>query len=118
MKGAFLIFILALSSCAGSIKVTPKGCERADIQFFNVENERVPTHIWQRTVWTFGGEESDVSEVELENLLADEDLKCADVRRIRYVFKQSIWDQIFSVFPLIQRSTLEVQVLATKVDNN
>lgn len=113
-KFSFVILLLGsfflISSCAGSVKITGRGCQAFDGEFVNINKEFRPDKVWQKKVWTHGGPESSARTFTLEELLLEKEIDCRKVGRLRYEIGQSFWDQIFSIVPFIQRMTIKVEV--------
>ncbi len=110
MKLSLLFFLLMfLSSCGGSLKVTGRGCQAFDAQFVNANVFFKPNFTWQKKVWTFGGTRESATVLKLSEIMADKKIECRNLAFIRYQISQSFWDQIFSVFPFVQRMTLQVE---------
>lgn len=102
--------MMAISSCAGSVRITGRGCVSKDAQFANKNVFFKPNIQWQKKVWSFGGEESDAKSYSLVELMSEKEIDCRNIAFLRYRISQSFWDQIFSVVPFMQRMTIEVEV--------
>jgi hypothetical protein len=110
MKLSFLIILLIfLSSCGGSLKVTGRGCQAFNAQFVNANVFFKPNFTWQRKVWTFGGTKESAKVLTLSEIMSEKKIECRNLSFIRYQISQSFWDQIFSVFPFVQRMTLQIE---------
>lgn len=105
-----LLTLLIFSSCAGSVRVSGRGCTSLDGQFVNKNVFFKPNKSWQKKVWTFGGEAEDVKSFSLAELMAEKEIDCRSIAHLRYKIGQSFWDQIFSFLPLMQRMTIEIEV--------
>lgn len=104
-----LLSAVLMTSCGGSLKVTGRGCQAFDAQFVNRNIIFQPNFTWQKKVWTFGGTESSASTLKLAEIMSEKKIECKNLAFIRYQISQSFWDQIFSVFPFVQRMTLQVE---------
>lgn len=69
-----------------------------------------PNKVWQRKVWTSGGNGQAPTTLTLKELLSEKEIECKSVKSLRYRIGQSFWDQIFSIVPYFQRMTLTVEV--------
>lgn len=110
IKFFVLLGFLALHSCAGSVKISGKGCQTFKAQFVNINEGFNPNKSWEQKVWTYSGSKESPVIFSLKELLAYKEIECKDVKSIRYKIGQSLWDQIFSMPPFIQRMTLTVEV--------
>ena len=107
----FLIFTCSfLTSCAGSVRISGRGCISKDAQFVNRNVLFKPNKVWQKKVWTFGGEADDVKSFSLVDLMSEREIDCKQIAYLRYKIGQSFWDQIFSIMPFMQRMTIDVEV--------
>lgn len=110
MKYFLVLSLLLLSSCAGSVKIVGRGCQALAAQFVDTNKEFNPNKVWQRKVWTYGGPEKSARTFTIYELLQEKEIECRQVAKLRYQIGQSFWDQIFSVFPFVQRMTVKVEV--------
>lgn len=108
-----LIALLAclLSSCAGSIKVSTRGCQSMKTEFAHENMRFAPNVVWQEKYWTYGGGEDSSETTNLGELLADREIDCKKVKFLRLTTGQTFWDQIFSIVPFIQRMTLNIELM-------
>ncbi len=110
LKVLSLVFLMVTNGCAGSVKIAGRGCQTFEGQFMNANAGFTPNKVWQKKVWTRGGSESSARLFNIEEILEEKEIKCDQVALIRYQVSQSFWDQVFSVFPFIQRMTVQVEV--------
>lgn len=110
LKNLMIVTLLFLSSCAGSVRITGRGCTSKDAQFVNRNVFFKPNKTWQKKVWSFGGEADDVKSFSLAEIMAEKEIDCRQIAYVRYKIGQSFWDQIFSFIPFMQRTTIEVEV--------
>lgn len=111
------ILLLLLGSCAGNLRVSLKGCEISQVQIADTSGKTQgkfePDRSFTTKIWSFGMAEDSVTEVTLKDVLIEQGVSCVNIKTLRYTLGQSFWDQIFSVVPLIQRSSLKVEMVKT-----
>ncbi len=98
--------LLFLSSCAGNVGLTSRGCKASDAQVMSEDKSFVADYSWDKKVWNSGG----VKMIRISNLLKEKEIDCTKVGRVRYQFAQTFWDQLFSVIPFISRMTVRLEV--------
>jgi len=108
------IFLILLSGCAGSLRVSMKDCLQSSAQFAQItgknKNSFHADHTFTTKVWSYGISSDSPIEVELKDILADHGFNCVNIKYMRYTLGQSLWDQVFSVVPFIQRSSIKVEL--------
>ncbi len=120
IKSLYLYFfsLILLSSCAGNLRVSLKGCEISEAQIAditgNTQGKFEPDRIFTAKLWSTGMTSDSINDVVLKDILAEQGISCVSVKNLRYTLGQSFWDQIFSVVPFIQRSSLKVELVKTE----
>jgi hypothetical protein len=102
----FSCLLCLLASCAGNVGVTSRGCKASEAQMMNEEVEFRVDYAWDKKVWSSGG----VNLLRVKSLLAEKELDCTMVAKVRYELAQTFWDQLFSIFPFFSRMTIRVEV--------
>ena len=108
------ILLILLSSCAGSLHVSMKNCLKSRVQFAQVNARDASTfhadHTFTTKFWSYGISSERPTDVELKDVLTDNGYSCVNIKYMRYTLGQSLWDQVFSVVPFIQRSSIKVEL--------
>lgn len=107
---ALFMLLFFLTGCAGGIRITGSGCQAFDAQLMSVNEIFNPQHTWEKKLWTSGGSEEDSKVLLMRELLAEKNIACKQVKRIRYTISQNFLDQIFSIIPFRQRMTLKIEL--------
>ncbi len=114
---ALFLTLLCCASCAGNLRVSLKECEISQAQFADItgnsNGEFKPDRTFTTKLWSTGIGPDSVTDVVLKDVLSEQGVSCVSVKYLRYTIGQSFWDQIFSVIPFVQRSSLKVEVVKT-----
>lgn len=114
IKYLTLFSLFFLSSCAGSLRVSLKNCPNSSAQFAQITGKDSssfhPDHSFTTKFWSYGISYDSPSEVDLKDVLTDNGFNCENIKYIRYTLGQSSWDQMFSIVPFVQRSSIKIEV--------
>lgn len=105
----FLFSILFFTSCAGSIKITHKDCQ-TNATFDNRNEPFTANHQWKVHIWSHRSSYEKATIINLKESLSKQGLACEKVKKIKYSIGQSLLDQLLSLIPFTQRSTVEFYV--------
>tara|TARA_Y100000780_G_C13696027_1_gene422617 strand:+ start:56625 stop:57002 length:378 start_codon:yes stop_codon:yes gene_type:complete len=118
-KKIFIIYILLFlgplfTSCAGNLSLKLDDCNIAQTQIaptntvFNIDRS------FTTKVWSYGISSDSKTSLSLKDILREKALSCVNIKYIRYTIGQSFWDQLFSIIPFIQRSSIKIEVMKTE----
>jgi hypothetical protein len=108
------LLLMSLFSCAGNLRLNMDRCETSESEFANTKEEFTIDKSFTAKVWSFGLLASQVNDIPLKDLLREQAISCVNVKYLRYTIGQSFWDQLLSVVPYIQRSSIKIEVMKTK----
>ncbi len=101
-------------SCAGNIRVKMDDCDISEAEISRTREKFNVDKRFTAKIWSYGIMEDSATEVQIKDVLREQGLSCVNIKYIRFRMGQSFWDQIFSIVPFIQRTSLRIEVMKTE----